>query len=445
MALPRWLVQRIVFPAHERMRGRETCRFLELFTVNDGRNREELGRIHDRLLVEHLRRAAEHVPLYRSEVNEREIRCPEDLRRFPVLDKPAIRAAGENLRSDAWTRRLFPLETGGSSGEPLRFWTDQEREASQLACKWRSRAWWGIHPGHRETDLWGSPIEAAKGGTARRIANRLLGFQLLSAFRLDDAAMAGFRAALSGGRADFVYGYASVLARYARWLEERGEDLRGTGLRLAIATAEMLLPADREVIQRVFGCPVADEYGCRDGGLIAHECPRGSKHLMHDAVHVEILDEALNPLPPGAAGEICVTNLHARGFPMIRYRLGDRAALSSEPCPCGLPHPVLASLEGRITDSLVRDDGARVHGLAVIYVLRELPGVARFRCIQERQGHLRILIVPGAGFVNESVPSAVVDRVRRVLGAGTQVDVGTVAELDTLPSGKHQYVICQIR
>lgn len=402
-----------------------------------------LAGIHDAKLLEHLRWAASTVPFYRERVDADAIRGPKDLARFPILDKRAVREAGDRLRSDAWKGRLLMMETGGSSGEPLRFFSDSERESSQLACKLRARAWWGLHPGHRETDLWGSPLEVGRDAGLRRLVSGVLGLQLLPAFRLNDVTMATFRDRLKNGRTDFLYGYATALARYARYLESRGEDLADLRLRVAICTAETLLPDDRAVIgQRL--APPANEYGCRDGGLVAHEDPAGHLRLMSDAVHLEVLDEGGSPVAAGEPGEAVLTNLWARGFPLIRYRLGDRVVMAPGPIPEGLPHPVIERLEGRTTDFLIATDGTRVHALGVIYVLRETTGIARFRVVQDARDHLRILVVAGPGFDRPAAEATLTDKMKRVLGATLEVAVEEVDDLDPLPSGKHRYVICEV-
>ena len=408
---------------------------------HDAWSAQRLQELHDHLLVEQLRHAASTVPWYRERVDVDAIRSPADIARFPLLDKATIREAGDRLKSEAWRGGWVRLETGGSSGEPLLFWSESERESSQLACKLRARAWWGLHPGHRETDLWGSPIETTSGGALRSFVAGVMGFQLLPAFRLNETTMAAFRGRIEGGRADFLYGYASALARYARFLEERGETLSDLGLRTAICTAETLLPQDRDVIARVIA-PVANEYGCRDGGLIAHEDPDGNLRLMHDAVHLEVISGDGEPLRDGEAGEAVLTNLWARGFPMIRYRLGDRVIRAPEPPPPGLPHPRLLEVAGRLTDFLLATDGTRVHALGVIYILRELDGIRRFRVIQESRTDLRVLIVPGPGLALEGAASELAEKIRAVLGEGMEVRIERVDDLEPLPSGKHRYVIC---
>ena len=163
---------------------------------------------------------------------------------------------------------------------------------------------------------------------------------------------------------------------------------------------------------------------------------------MHDAVHVEVVDEAGEVLSDGEEGEVVLTNLWARAFPMIRYRVGDRIVKSPEPPSDGLPHPTVDRLAGRSTDFLVATDGTRVHALGMIYILREIPGIARFRVVQESRARLVVLIVPEADLDRGRVPEDIVRKSRRVLGAELQVAVEFVDRLEPLPSGKHRYVIC---
>lgn len=441
MPAPRFLVRTLLHPLYERLRGRPTNAWYRRMRAADTLSPAALQDLHDRLLVEHLRHAAATVPFYRSRVPLESIRGPGDLQRFPVLDKAAVREAGRSLVSEPWRERVYAMETGGSSGEPLRYFTDHHREAASLANKLRARMWWDVPPGHREACLWGSPIETGRQDWLRRLADRVMGRILLSAFDITDVAMEAWTARLRG--MDVLYGYASVLGRYARWLLEHGREPPVPGPRLVVTTAETLFPDDRRAVEEAFGCPVADEYGCRDGGLVAHESPYGM-HLLHDSVHVEVLDEKGGGVPPGDTGEAVLTNLHAGGCPMIRYRLGDRMALEPGPPQGPVPHPRVRSLGGRVTDTLVRPDGRKVHGLALIYVLRELPGVVRFRCVQEDRESLRVEVVPGPGFDTGRIGPDLVERVHRVMGDGLRVDVQVVDGLEPLPSGKHRYVLCRV-
>ena len=72
--------------------------------------------------------------------------------------------------------------------------------------------------------------------------------------------------------------------------------------------------------------------------------------------------------------------------------------MSEENCACGRGLPVLKEIQGRATDFVVARDGTVMHGLALIYILRDLPQVAGFKIVQETLDRTRVQVVPGPGF-----------------------------------------------
>ena len=444
----RSFVRRFLYPLHERLRGRPTLRLLRRFRATETMSPDEVGTLRDDAVAKLVRHAASQVPWWRdwfatNDIDPQSIDGTEALRRLPTMDKDFIRIHLERLHAEDHAGRLIRLATGGSSGRPLIFYSDKVRESSQLAAKFRCREWWGIEVGDQQVDLWGAPIEIDAQDRFRIFKDRLLNFRMLSAFELSDEKMAGFRRELKRPRADFLYGYASVLDRYAAFLEARGESLRDLRLKGAVSTAELLFPRQRERIERVFGCPVINEYGCRDGGYVAQECREKRLHIAADTVHVEILRDG-EPVPVGEEGEIAVTNLWSFGMPLIRYRLGDRARLDPSSCPCGRSLPLLGELTGRVTDTLVMPDGNRVHGLGLMYVVRDLEGVSVFQVIQDAVDHVDVLVVPTANADRAMLERRVTEGTRETLGPSMRVDVRLVETIPPAASGKMRSVWNQI-
>ena len=98
------------------------------------------------------------------------------------------------------------------------------------------------------------------------------------------------------------------------------------------------------------------------GPAIAFECS------YHQGLHINedhFLAEIINPangqvLPAGESGELVLTTLTARAFPLIRFRTGEGARLIDAPCPCGRPLKRIEWLEQR-TDQLLNLNGVRVN------------------------------------------------------------------------------------
>ncbi len=51
-------------------------------------------------------------------------------------------------------------------------------------------------------------------------------------------------------------------------------------------------------------------------------------------------------------------------------------------------------VQGRTTDFVVAYDGTVMHGLSLIYVVRELPEIEAFKIVQETIDCIKVLIVP---------------------------------------------------
>jgi phenylacetate-CoA ligase len=366
-----------------------------------------------------------------------------DLTRLPTMNKRDARDHVETLVWRGVAGGVFPYTTGGSSGEPLIFYFGRERQASDAAGRMRARRWWGVEPGEREAYLWGAPVELNKTDRIKSLRDRLVNQLVLNAFAMSSEHMDDYLDGLQAWQPKCLYGYASSIALLAAHAEVRRRTLRLPQLRVVCTTGEPLYPHQRELIARVFGAPVANEFGSRDIGFTAHEAPGGQMLLMSESHIIEVLDEAGQPVAPGEAGEAVVTGLTSAAQPFIRYRTGDVLRLSSEPAAGGQGLHVIAEVTGRQTDFVVAADGRVMHALAVIYVLRAVPGIAQFKCIQHALDRMEVQIVPDVDW-NEAAREAVVAGLRARLGDALQVDLRMLDDIPPEASGKHRYVVSHV-
>src|SRR5262249_60112381 len=58
-------------------------------------------------------------------------------------------------------------------------------------------------------------------------------------------------------------------------------------------------------------------------------------------------------LPDGQTGELVFTTLTKQALPLIRYRTGDLASLTREPCRCGRTLARMSRIVGRTDDMLI--------------------------------------------------------------------------------------------
>lgn len=439
------LVSSALFPLHELMKRHSTVRVRRALEQSQWWPAARLQELQLRRLRALLMRAGAQVPYYRAlfastGFDPAAVSSLADLRRLPLLDKATIRA---NDLKAADARGLARFNTGGSSGEPLIFYIGKERVSHDVAAKWRATRWWNVDIGDREIVVWGSPIELGAQDSVRALRDTMLRTSLLPAFEMSDAKLDGFLAEIRRLRPRMLFGYPSALSHIARHAKARGVRMDDLGIRVAFVTSERLYDEQRAQIGATFGCPVANGYGGRDAGFIAHQCPGGSMHITAEDIIVEILDAAGQPVPAGTAGEIVTTHLATGDFPFIRYRTGDVGVLGTEACSCGRGLPVLKEIQGRSTDFLVTADGAVMHGLALVYILRDLPQVQSFKIIQETRDHTRVQIVT-AEPASPDLLAKIEAGFKARLGAGVQVAIEQVDIIPPEKSGKFRYVVSKV-
>jgi phenylacetate-CoA ligase len=297
--------------------------------------------------------------------------------------------------------------------------------------------------GDPEIVVWGSPIELVTQDRIRQWRDKLLRTKLLPAFEMSPQKLDDFVAEIRAMRPKMLFGYPSALTHIAAHAETKGIRMDDLGICVAFVTSEKLYDHQRKKIGQVFGCRIANGYGGRDSGFIAHECPSGGMHLTAEDIIVEIVDEAGNSVPTGEAGEIVVTHLATCDFPFIRYRTGDIGVLDDQPCACGRGLPLLKEIQGRTTDFVVAQDGTVMHGLALVYVVRDLPGVKEFKIVQESMSLTRILLVTDMVFQPES-EQIVLAGFKRRLGAGTDIQIERVEAIPKEASGKFRYIVSKV-
>ncbi len=441
------MVSACLFPLHEKLKHHDTVQIFKEMERTQWLSPAHLESLQVERLRAFLSKVGKHVPYYRDLFRDMAfdpacISSLSDLARLPFLTKAVIRANTEQLKSEQ-AQDLSRFNTGGSSGEPLIFFLGNERVSHDVAAKWRATRWWDVDIGDPEIVVWGSPIELGSQDKVRQIRDSLLRTKLLPAFEMSAAKLDSFVADIRAMRPKMLFGYPSALAHIARHAETRGQRMDDLGIRVAFVTSEKLYDHQREIISRIFGCKVANGYGGRDAGFIAHACPSGGMHLTAEDIIVEIVDEAGHPVPHGTAGEIVTTHLATSDFPFIRYRTGDIGVLDDQPCACGRGLPLLKEIQGRTTDFVVAQDGTVMHGLALVYVVRDIPGVKEFKIVQESLALTRIYLVTEPPFQPEN-NQTIIEGFKRRLGAEVDIQIEHVASIPKEASGKFRYIVSKV-
>ncbi len=181
-------------------------------------------------------------------------------------------------------------------------------------------------------------------------------------------------------------------------LSASGVNVNDLSLATLILAGEPLAPETRAELEERLHLTTWSQYGLSEvpGPGVAFEC------RQHDGLHVSedhFLAEIVNPatgeaMPEGEEGELVLTTLTTRAFPLIRFRTGDRMRLIPEPCACGRTLRRVQWLAGR-TDDTVIIRGVKVHQDQILSHLEKalgrVPRHFRFRAVQgETAGGLEV-------------------------------------------------------
>jgi phenylacetate-CoA ligase len=436
------IVNKIVFPLQEFVKRKPTFQYWDELERSQWLSPAELSQLQLRRLVEQLAFAYHQVPYYRGLFDKlglkpEEIGSLRDFERIPFLEKEVIRSSRDDLQPKTRVLGTHKMSTGGSTGSPVTVFVDRSRAAFTDAVRMRAHRWFGVDVGAREIALWGSPIEMGRQDWLRNVRDRFVNSRFLAAFNMSEERMAEYGNFIQKYRPVKMYGYASAFYLLAEFL--KGKNWRSPSeLKVIFVTAEPLYEFQRRTIEDVFECAVAVEYGARDAGLMANECPNGGLHIPAEGMLIEIDSPDATGL-----GELVATNLFSNAMPIIRYRTGDMGRMLREPCPCGRALPRLESIEGRRTDFLMTPSGRVIHALAIIYPLRESPFVKQFQVVQETLDKVVLRVVPGAK-LSSVERQKLMQNAKGALGGGIEIVIESVDEIPRLASGKYRYVVSNV-
>ncbi|MGB0134687.1 phenylacetate--CoA ligase family protein [Dokdonella sp.] len=440
---------RVLFPLYESgLRRRPTLAYLREYEHNQWLPAEQIAELQWKKLKRLIEFCWNEVPYYQRRWKELGI-TPADLRSFedyaqlPVLTKPEIRANFEDLHAPSMREGLLYKTTGGSTGEPLKFGYTRESYERRIAAMWRGYAWAGARMGRRTLYLWGmhiidpSRIHRIKEAIYHAAFNRYM----LNAFLMSEERMPEYVERFNRFRPEVLVGYAGPLLRMAEWILQH--ELKVHRPQSILSAAEALHDAQRKVIEKAFGCPVFNTYGCREVMLIASQCEqRDGLHITADHLRVEL--GSMQASPAGdRIGEVILTDLHNYGMPLLRYVNGDLATAADGACSCGRGLPLLQRIDGRKLDTLRTTAGHILPGEYIVYAFLGVDRVKHYQVVQRELSVLDAYIVPEPGF-GESNRQQLRHELAQVLGDSVSVRFHEVEHIPTSASGKFRVAVCEL-
>jgi phenylacetate-CoA ligase len=420
----------------------EILRFRRFLEASQWWPRERLEAWRRARLLRTLDHAFTEVPHFRALARERGLRAPdvaswEGLRELPFLDRDDVVRLGEKLHARHPGRHeAIPSETSGSTGTPMRFLLDRSANVLEFSSLWRVLNWTGYRFGQRFASFSGRVLAEGRLWEHDWRLNCLH----VSTFDFKRDSVPSVVERLRRFEPRVLKGYPSSLSLLARWIEETGVEAPRPAA--VLCGSETLLDVQRDVLARVFKCPVHDFYGQNERAALASTCPRGRLHVHEEYSHVELLDDEGRPVPPGTAGHVVTTSFHNLAMPLIRYRTRDLAVESREPCPCGRPHRTLERVLGRAEDVVVTPDGRHVGRLDAAF--KYAAHIRSSQVVQETVDALVVRIVRAEGYRGEVEEPALERHLRDRVGSAIRIQFEYVDRIAAGRNGKIKFVVSKV-
>lgn len=388
--------------------------------------RSEIRKLQSQRLLEQVRYVWDNVPYYRHKMEEKgvtpdDIKGIEDIPKLPFLKKDDLRDSyPDGLRGVPAKDVVRIHSTSGTTGKRVVAYYTREDIDLWDTCVARALCAADITDEDVVQVCYGYGLFT--GGLGLHGGAEKLGCMTLPMSSGSTDRQLQFMEDLKSTVLCCTPSYAAYLAET---ITERGLRDR-IHLRRGIFGAEAWSEDMRASIEASLGIKAMDIYGLTElsGPGVAYECSaQTGMHINEDHFYAEIIDpDTGETLPMGSKGELVITSLTKKGFPLLRYRTRDICILSEEKCSCGRTFVKMSRPMGRSDDMLIVK-GVNVFPSQIETVLIQQGYAANYQIIVDRQNHSDTLDV-----LIEMTPENFSDN----LGKITAQEKSLVAELKAM-------------
>jgi len=382
--------------------------------------------------------AASQVPFYRDWFAAHNVALDSlSIGDFPVLEKKDIRGSEALFVADGWQKRVHWTRTSGSTGEPFRFARSEYDYA--YASLWRGLARWGVRPGDKRALVKGvdeTAIVSKWTCIKRKLYEWINRCIVVDAHFLakSDRNVEHELYRILKYKPDYFHGYVSSIYLLACYAESHNLDCSQLRLKAVVTESEKCHSFQREVIERVFHAPVVENYGSVEFGMIAQPAHDGRLCINEDHVYVET----------NSAGEAIFTNLDEYGFPLIRFKNGDKIAIGD--VHTVLPYRTFLGIEGRITETIKLPQGGELQGYVVMYpISKHSRWMKAYQIYQPSIDEMIIRIVLLSGDIPDTIVKQMISEMRAIVGSVIKIRFEYPAEIPLTSRGKRLFICSDVK
>jgi phenylacetate-CoA ligase len=271
--------------------------------------------------------------------------------------RDSIKAAGGALPIPSSHGSVQTNSTSGSSGVPVEFYGSSLTSRLTRASYWKDRVDKGFDPS-KKLARFAVKMNPHEGPHVEVPGNPFIGRSPELVRRMQQFSVREHALWLASAGCPYMVIQPVLLAGLLDEYE-LGE-IAPPRMEKVISYAESVTADLRLRTQSLLGARIIDRYSCEEVGPIAFQCPSNEDHyhVAISSVIVEVLNQDGYHCANGEIGRVHITGLNTYANPIVRYELGDLAALLPQ-CVCGHCHPTLTNLLGRQRFLILLPSGER--------------------------------------------------------------------------------------
>ncbi len=354
----------------------------------------------------------------------------QDIRKLPITNKVDYQLNQKTFVLES-ADKGFAHASSGSTGTPTKVYISRKAEAYRRATVIRFRSWWGLKPEDKLINFTAYP--RSTNTIIKKIKNYLNPKLDVDIFSINQNNIFSIYERIYKYKPKYFRGYVSSIKQLGTLLKDNNIDAKRLKIKVIIVTSEILYDSDRVVLEEIFNCKVANEYGCAEQGFIAYQCPEGGMHLQEEMLLTFTNDK----------DEIISTELNNDLSPIINYKIGDKIIMSDKKCECGRSLKLVERIEGRIgSDDITKPDGSTMNYLFFDKMIKNMSDtklwgtIKRFQVLQNGID-FNIYLVKGDNY-SEDVSNYIKEYIEKGISKEVNINLIFTDEIKPEKSGKYR-------
>ena len=303
-------------------------------------------------------------PLYKSLVGNL---FPNEWNELPILDKKFFQTDIEKILSFGYnTKNTYIASTTGSTGKILWFAKNKFAHAMTWAMIKNRYIMNGINISSKQGRFWQIP-KSLKPYCTEKLKDMIMNRSRFTVEEFNDSTFSKILKRMKKDKIPYIYGYTNTIVAFAKYLKKNKIILSNIcpEIKNCIVTAEMLYSADKKLITENLGVRVINEYGISEIGLAGFDTLDDDLVLSEETIYYELVDMKNFTNLDDGVGNIILTDLFNKAFPMIRYKVGDIGKIKSTESN-GPFRKKFEKLYGRENDIIRLSNGRQLPGFSLI-------------------------------------------------------------------------------